>query len=270
MPMTHFSAILAGSKRSTWLRLSIPFALAMVGVILELLTPIPTLAAEMRLVSSVAEENKESPDAQIIQAIARRLDASLVIRYAPFKRRLQLMKDGKIDFIPGLLKGPEREAYIHYLPIPYKERSDTVFIVRQGKRSLIQAYEDLNGLRIGTTLGSQYFPEFDNDSRLNKEAVANVASNIRKLLMGRIDAVVCPESAGIDLIQKMGIADRVALADYRFAGEKHVYIGISKNSPLMDRIDSFEAIVLSMIESGEIRNIIVDYYLRHGLPVPAL
>jgi len=242
----------------------------MVGVVLGLLAPRPALTAEMRLVSSVAEENKGSPDVQIIQAIARKLDAPLEIRYAPFKRRLQLMRDGKIDFIPGLLKRPEREAYIHYIPVPYKERSDTVFIVCQGKRSLIQAYDDLYALRIGTTLGSKYFPEFDNDSRLNKEAVANVAANIRKLLMGRIDAVVCPESAGIDLIQKMAIADRVTLADYRFAGEKHVFIGVSKNSPLMDRIDTFETVVLSMIESGEIKNIIVEYYWRHDLPVPAL
>ena len=63
---------------------------------------------------------------------------------------------------------------------------------------------------------------------------------------------------------------RQDLADYQFAGEKHVFIGVSKNSPLMDRIDTFETIVLSMIESGEIKNIIVNYYRRHDLPVSAL
>ncbi|HSO20456.1 MAG TPA: transporter substrate-binding domain-containing protein [Desulfosarcina sp.] len=240
------------------------------AVVLALLLPRPALSTERKLVSSVAAENNDGPDAQIIRAVARRLDTALVIRHAPFKRRLQLMKDGEIDFMPGLLKRPEREVYIHYLPVPYKERSDTIFIVHRDRASRIRTYEDLYSLRIGTILGSKYFPRFDGDPRLDKEAVATGASNIRKLLMDRIDAVVYPESAGIELIHNLGIEDRVALADFRFAGEKHVFIGVSRKSPLMDRIDAFEAVVGAMIASGEIRSIIVDYYVRRNLPIPAL
>lgn len=227
------------------------------------------LSGDATLVSSVSEEIKEGPDVIILKVIADRLNARLEIKHAPFKRRLQLMKDGEIDLIPGLLKRPERETYIHYLLPPYKDRSDTVFFTLKEKTALIKKYEDLYPLKIGTNPGTKYFPQFDDDAKLHKEVVSSSVANFKKLLMMRIDTIVSPESAGIDLVHQMGIGDRVAMADYRFARTKHVYIGVSKKSPLMEKIDAVEAIVRSLVESGEIKKIIVDYYLSHGLPVPA-
>lgn len=235
-----------------------------------LLFPQLCFSANSKLVSSVAEENRNGPDAEILKAIAEKLIAKLEIRPAPFKRRLQLMKDGKIDFMSGLLKSPERENYIHYIFPPYKERSDTVFFISKGKSFLLKKYEDLYGMKIGTNLGSNYFPRFDNDTKLKKEAVSSGIPNFRKLLLGRIDTVIYPEAGGIDLIHKIGIADRVEMAEYRFARKKPVYIGISRKSRLMDNISKTESVIGSMIESGEIKRIIVNYYVSRFLPVPAM
>ncbi len=77
-----------------------------------------------------------------------------------------MMKDGTIDPMAGLLKRPEREEYIRFVQPPCKERSDTIFFVPKGKPSLIQTYEDLYALKIGTTLGSKYFHQFDEDKKL--------------------------------------------------------------------------------------------------------
>jgi polar amino acid transport system substrate-binding protein len=180
------------------------------------------------------------------------------------------MKDGKIDLMPGLLKNPERENYIHYIFPPYKERSDTVFFLSKGKPSVLKKYEDLYALKIGTNLGSNYFPQFDKDTKLKKEAVSSGIPNFRKLLLGRIDTVIFPEAGGIDLIHRIGIADRIEMAEFRFAQKKPVYIGISRKSHLMDNITKTESVIVSMIESGEIRRIIVNYYVSRFLPVPAM
>ena len=67
-----------------------------------------------------------------------------------------------------------------------------------------------------------------------------------------------------------GIEDRVAIAVYRFSKEKNVYLGISRQSRLMKDIDSVEAIIRSMIASGEIRKRITRYYILKKLPVPAM
>ena len=221
------------------------------------------------LSTSVAIENKNGLGAIILNAIAKELKVTLITQYAPFSRRLHMMKDGTIDLMAGLLKRPEREKYIHFISPPYKNRSDTVFFVPKGKSSLIQTYNDLHPLRIGTTFGSKYFHRFDEDETLDKESIPNGMSNFKKLLLGRLDTVIYPEGAGIELIHKMDISDRVEMAQFRFSKKKQVYIGISKKSHLMEDIHATESIIRQMIENGKIKNIIVNYYTQRNLPVPA-
>lgn len=180
-----------------------------------------------------------------------------------------MMKDGTIDLMAGLLKRPEREKYIYFIYPPYRNRSDTVFLVPKGKSSLIQTYNDLCPLSIGTTLGSKYFHQFDKDETLDKEPISNRKSNFKKLLLGRIDTVIFPEGAGIEMTHEMDIADRVEMAQFRFSKKKQVYIGISKKSHLMEDIHATESVIRQMIESGEIKKIIINYYIQRNLPIPA-
>lgn len=229
----------------------------------------PPLIARETLTSSVAEKNSNGIDAEILNAIAEKLKVTLIIREDPFKRRLYLIKNGTIDLMAGLLKRPEREEYIHFVQPPYKERSDTVFFVPKGRSSLIQTYKDLYSLKIGTTLGSKYFHQFDGDNRLNKEPAPGVMTNFKKLLLGRLDTVIYPEGRGLDQIHAMGFADKIEIARYRFSKKKQVYIGISKKSHLMGKIDKIESVIRQMIEQGEIEKIIIAYYTQRNLPVPA-
>lgn len=230
--------------------------------------PQPSLSANEKLISSLAPEFKDGANADIIKAFVRKLGARLEIKYAPFKRRLQMMEDGDIDLLAGLMKDPVRERYIHFIHPPYKNRSDTVFFVSRGKTALVRRYEDLYHLRTGIVVGSKYFPKFDNDTRLNTEVCPFAESNFKKLVAGRIDVAVFPESAGIDLIDRMGIKEQVAAADYRFSKQKNVYIGISKKSRLMISIRQVENTLRSMIENGELKQVIVEHYTSRGLPVP--
>lgn len=244
--------------------------LPIIATALVLFCGLPAAASGGTLHSSVAKEFDTSADVEIIQAIARHLDARVVIEHAPFKRRLSLMQSGRLDFVVGLLKRPEREAFIHYIEPPYKRRSDTVFFLRREGSAAIRTYDDLYPLTIGTILGSKYFPRFDEDPRLNKEPVHDSTANFKKLLSGRIDAAVFPESVGIALIERMAIGEQVVLADYRYSAEKHVYIGISRKSWLMNDIAAVEARIVSLIAGGRIRQIIIDHYARRRLPVPAI
>ncbi len=243
------------------------------GLFLLIFTACPAFPAPARnhaLVTSVGEENRDSPDHHILAAVAAQLDAQAIFQYAPFKRRLLMLKKGDIDLVCGLLKRPEREVYIHYIHPPYKKRSDTVFFVTQQNSQSIQTYEDLKRLKIGVTRGSKYFIRFDDDKTLHKEIVHQATVNFRKLTLKRLDTVIIDESTGIHLIHKLGIADQVEPAPFRFSRNKFVYIGISKNSGLMKRINEVEPVIQEMIASGKIRQRIRDYYTSRNLPVPAL
>ncbi len=234
---------------------------------------IPCLSAQAEhqvLAVSVAEGSKDGPDAKILTAIAKEMENPIYFQYAPFKRRLLMVKNGDLDLICGLLKRPDREAYIHYIQPPYKKRSDTIFLVPKGKADRIKTYEDLYDLRIGTVRGANFFVQFDEDNCLDKEPVAQTTLNFKKLLLGRVDTMIINESTGIDLMHKMKISDEIEMAHYRFNREKFVYIGISKNSWLMDKIDTIEPVIQKMVLSGKIRQIIENYYTRLNLPIPAL
>lgn len=221
------------------------------------------------IVTSVAEPLEKGPDALLMSAVAQVLGLKASFRNSPFKRRLIMMENGDIDMICGLLHRPGREAFIHYIHLPYKTRSDTIFFVLQKNSGRIRTYEDLKGLKIGVSRGSKYFERFDLDTTLSKESALS-QNNFKKLLLGRIDTVIQDESNGIFLIHDLKAQDRIVMSPFRFSNEKKVYFGISRKSWMMDDLERIERALETFITSGRAREIISGYYIRLGLPVPAM
>lgn len=213
--------------------------------------------------SAVSAEHADGIVAHIVNAVAERLDMPIDMQLAPFARRLQWMKNGELDLMGGLLKRPERQAYIYYVSPPYVEKNRKVFYVRKGEEARIQSYADLYGLVIGTKIRSRYFQRFDEDRRLIKEAVGSVEQNFRKLLSGRVDAVIYSNRSGAIKLAEMGIAEQVGVAPFAYTASNPVYIGISRRSPLMAHRERIEAVVRRMVESGEMAQLIETYHRTH-------
>lgn len=135
-----------------------------------------------------------------------------------------------------------------------------IFFVRKGEADRIQSYEDLYGLEIGTKIRSRYFPRFDTDQKIKKQPVSSIEQNFKKLLLHRVDAVIYSYRSGYTKLMEMGITDQVEPAMYFFKGNNPVYIGISKNSPLMAEKDRLERVVRAMVESGEMETLIRKFY----------
>ncbi len=237
------------------------------GLGLFLLPPASLRARDTLIISAIDSTDVEWHMA-ILRPIAKNLDLELQMRTANFARAQQLMQDGSNDIMIELVKSPEREAYLHYIEPPYIRYWSLVFVVPKGKHSSIQHYEDLYGLRIGTNMGWKYSPRFDEDTRIQKYPVSSVKQNIRKLLLGRIDAFTGTEVDELINNVELGFNDKMEFADYRHRMEAPVYIAISKKSPLMARLDEVEPILQRMVESGEIRTIIEQYSIRLNLPIP--
>lgn len=210
--------------------------------------------------SGVSREHADGLVAMLMQRIAEKLDIELDMQYAPFARRLAMMKNGEIDIMGGLLKREARESYIYFVPPPYVMSGRKIFFVRKGEAGRIQSYEDLYGLTIGTKINARYFSRFDRDPKILKQPVSSVEQNFNKLLLKRIDAVIYSFRSGYTTLQEMGIADQVEPAAYFFKGENPVYIGISRNSPLMAEKDRVEQVVRGMVDSGELEALIKAFY----------
>lgn len=178
----------------------------------------------------------------------------------PWKRCLDMMNSGQADLISGILRRPEREEYLIFIEPPYKTRSAKVFYVRKGDGERIRRYEDLHGPRIGLQAGVSYFEPFDSDARIRKEEAGDDLSNLRKLIHGRIDAVISTETQADYLIAVEGLGDRIEKAPYRYDYELPVYFALSRQSSHADKAAQFSEIVTRLVEEDVFETLIEDYF----------
>ncbi|MDX1655776.1 MAG: transporter substrate-binding domain-containing protein [Candidatus Competibacteraceae bacterium] len=180
----------------------------------------------------------------------------------PWKRCLELMRQGHADLISGILRRPEREEYLIFIEPPYKTHSTKVFYVLKGQGERIRRYEDLYGLTIGVQAGVRYFDRFDQDPRLIREEVSTDLFNFRKLAHGRIDAVISTESQADYLIALHGLQGRFDKAILRHDTELPVYFALSRRSPYAEQAGRFSQVVTELVETEAFSAIIEGFFTQ--------
>jgi polar amino acid transport system substrate-binding protein len=199
---------------------------------------------------------------EIVREMARRIGAPLNIVACPLKRCLVMLEHGEADIIIGIQASPERSEYIHFLRTPYRQRaSDKVFYVRKGKGDSIRSYEDLRSLRVGIKSGAMNFPRFSEDPDVKKSEAKDLATNFKKLMLGRLDAVIASEDQGEAAISQLHLRDQVEQARFRNpdpTGPRS--IGLSKKSPFAKRTEAFETAMTEMVKDGTLTKLFRRYY----------
>jgi polar amino acid transport system substrate-binding protein len=203
--------------------------------------------------------NERGVDIEFMQLLAKRMGVHVEFVHVPFVRGLEYMRSGSIDLMTGVLFSEGRAAYMDYINPPYDTHSNVAFYVRKGEADRIQRYEDLYGLRIGTTSGSKFFPRFDNDLKLKKRMVYRSSLNLMKLREGRIDTAIVSETLGDYLLKKMELEGVLEKAKFIYKKENMVFMAISKKSRFASRIDEFEIHMRHLIQTKEREKIKTRY-----------
>ncbi|WP_171013924.1 transporter substrate-binding domain-containing protein [Chitinivorax sp. B] len=209
---------------------------------------------------------------EIVRELSRRVGVSLAIVECPLARCLKMMEDGSADLIIGIQISPEREQYIQFLNTPYRvDSSDKVFYLAKDRGLSIRRYDDLYGLRIGIKNGAAYFDRFDADQALNKEAGRDNLVNLRKLAMGRLDTVILAEDQGEPLLTQLALRNVLVKASYRESDATPRYIGLSKRSSYLDRLQQLETAMSDMVKDGTLAKLYLQHYHRAlGIPPEAI
>ncbi|MES2257169.1 MAG: transporter substrate-binding domain-containing protein [Pseudomonadota bacterium] len=198
---------------------------------------------------------------EIVRELARRVELPLEMRNCPLKRCLYWLEKGDADILIGVRDTPERQRYLQFLRTPYREHSsDKVFYVLKNKGLSIRSYAGLEPLRIGITPGARYFERFDNDHALTKDEGGTMEINFRKLVLGRLDAVVAPEDQGEAQVTRLGLGDVVEKAPYRESDASPRAIALSKKSVHIARLEQFERAMAAMARDGTLAAIIRRHY----------
>ncbi|WP_197528785.1 substrate-binding periplasmic protein [Maridesulfovibrio salexigens] len=199
----------------------------------------------------------------ITNALLQKLDLEATYIIRPWKRAQRMMKKGTADLMSGLLKHEDREQYMVFLEPPYKTHSSKAFYVLKDRSIKLTSYDDLYKYRIGVTLGTKFFPKFDHDNALKKDMGKDATNNFRKLEVGRIDTLILTETVGDYLRYKLGYQDTVEKADYVYRKPLAVYFAVSKRSPLAQRVPELNAALKTMVETGEVQDIIDRFLAKY-------
>lgn len=204
-------------------------------------------------------------DIDFLREAADRMGIDLEFQGMPFNRGLAKMEAGDADLMTGLLKRPDREAYMLFISPPYKTSSNKAFYTLAGKENSIRSYEDLQTLTIGYhTRKAKYFPRFDNDDSIKKfytgaEGEKNIQRLFELLDMKRVDAFIHTESVIDYYLNANGLTDKYKKAPYVYSTPIDVYMAISKKSKFASYHDAFNKQIAALLREGVLEKIKRDY-----------
>ena len=190
-----------------------------------------------------------------MREIAKRIGVRLHFVEAPFARALLMMKQGEhADIMLGPNRTPTREAFMIYTDATFPREDKAFYIAPEATD--IKHYEDLSGLRIAVQIGHVYFPRFDHDENLIKDAVSNYELGISKVEKGRNDVIIMPEQQGDWLLKQMGV--QLKKASLVVEG-KPSFITLSLESGAIKYRQAIEETMQQLKEEGVIQQILERY-----------
>ena len=161
-------------------------------------------------------------------AAGRTLEVEAV---GPWARCQALVERGDVDVMVCAFDNPKRREYALVVE-PALARNEAALFVRRDSPLRFDAWTDLAGLRIGVGRGVSFGAESDRQLALHAQ-VDNALSedlNLRKLLLGRLDAVVTAREAGLQLLRAQGCEQEVRALP-RGLGADGLHLQISRRSP---------------------------------------
>lgn len=159
----------------------------------------------------------------------------------PWSRCQALVERGQIDAMVCAFDTPARREYA--VPVePALASNESAVFVRQDSPVRFDSWADLTGLRIGVGHGVSLGAGVD--QQLARYALVDNALseelNLRKLMLGRLDAIATAREAGEQLLQALG-CDQAVRALPRSLGAAPLYLQVSRLSPAVAALPGVRA-----------------------------
>ena len=252
------------------------FSVCLAWVVVAL-APLATLAAEPCTLRvgwepyapfTFADDQGEATGADIdlIKAIGDEIGCSVVPVKLPWARIVREVEQGTLDVSTSTSWTPEREQWALFSE-PYRE-SATAIYVRRGEipRFALQELADVPAqkLRLGVIVDYYYgeaVAEAVSDSAFAAwlDGAPDYATNIRKLVSGRIDGFLVEDIAVMEAeLERMGMGERVERYPLRIPGEKLRFM-FSRKTVEPDTVAKVDAAVAEMRADGRLDAIRAKY-----------
>lgn len=181
------------------------------------------------------------------------------VSFLPWTRAFEGTRSGNYDALYTMWYREEREAdFIFSDPLPSNE---LVFLVRAGDDVTFDGYEELSEKRVGVVRGYAAPPGLEEADLRISEARDN-EENLRKLLRGRVDAVLTDRIVAQHIINTAFEDDEGSFGWMEPPVHVDVqHIVVPKANPdASSLIDEFNGALAEMTDDGTLRNIMA----KHG------
>lgn len=204
-------------------------------------------------------------DIDIIRAVAQQTGCQLHFFRLPFKRHLAELEGGRIDLATSVQKIEERGQFAYY-SVPYRHATMNL-IVRKGeaKRFPYTSFHELaqSQIRVGLVLGYFYGPDvqayLDHPTRaLQLEAVISDETNLKKLLAGRVDAILADPLVIHTLAKEQGLVEFIEVHSLSVFSAEFFIIGSKASLPIAWMQDMDQAL-MTLKASGVIDELEARY-----------
>jgi len=185
---------------------------------------------------------------------------ALKLSLYPWKRAVTMAQEGVADGLMLTVETTERQNFFVFSePLFYDE---IVFIVNADSAFRYRGIDSLEGLKIGTILGSKYSDAFQEALAQKKfEAIPTdeLQTNIKKLSSKRIDTMIASRIAFCGAIKEMHEPSRYTILSPAFQTIEFK-IAISKKSPLKDEMETINSRIRQLKTEHQLDAITTRYF----------
>lgn len=207
----------------------------------------------------------------IVKTAFARIGQPIQIEFFPIARGQLRLLNGQADAFFSIKKTAEREQTMLFAQTPLMNQN-YVFFVRKGSPWHFDGrFESLVGASIGMVSATSYGSRFDAAAQAGEfprlEPVTNHETNFRKLIAGRVDAVICSRLVGLYYLGLLDGLDAVEVSGPVVeTTQSHLAFTRQKDYTALAR--QFDEALERMEQDGTIRRLLDAHALPSSRSAP--
>lgn len=211
------------------------------------------------------EQQASGLDIEIIQAIAGRMNCTLVLQHGTWQELLGQFRQGQLDVLLGASKTPAREEFALFSE-PYRAEQFQLFVRKDdaskynfGSVAEMVAAKHKVGLISDYYYGEQISALYD-DEQMRPQFVESTMSeqNIAMLLDDQVEAVLEDSFVGAAIIRRKGLEQQIQPHQVKLP-ETPIYVMFSKSTVQPELVSSFNEALRQLKDSGDYQLLIGKY-----------
>ncbi len=199
--------------------------------------------------------------AEIMKEAFKRNEKTVLIDYLPWARAVKMTKDGDyVGYMPEYYSEDLKKDFILSTSFP---GGPLGFFKKKTTKISFKTLEDLKPYSIGVVRGYVNTAEFDAATYLKKDEAKDDLTNFKKLIVGRIELIVCDKNVGEHLL-KTELKESAGEVEFVEPAleNKDLYLCISKSQQNGQKIiNEFNAAIKQMADDGTMQKILD----KHGI-----